>query len=333
MGMSKPTPPLHITVRTDLSKEQQEQLDIRLPFLSPRIHRAKGNIQSLDVGSIQPGNRKIKDFSKQKKREIVFTDILTDEEDHTTELETILEPIFASVVGYIARKIVLDVRVLGHFDCICSKMREYIETRLFEEPVCADDENILRNLCESVVRKFLIDEFKKALNALTVKNADTVHVTGEIRVSQAMPQVVSYQDHLFPTKSLLTPLIGDSDLELEFAKSLDCYKDIVSFAKNRPLGVNFYMEYQTQNGSIARYYPDFIVKKSDEEIWIIETKGLETTEAPGKFKRLLQWCQDATEYDQNGKNQYNALYVVEDEWEEYRPSSFAELCELFRPGE
>ena len=47
-------------------------------------------------------------------------------------------------------------------------------------------------------------------------------------------------------------------------------------------------------GSIANYYPDFIVKRTETEIWIIETKDWEDLDDPQKWERLKQWCGDAT---------------------------------------
>jgi type III restriction enzyme len=67
-------------------------------------------------------------------------------------------------------------------------------------------------------------------------------------------------------------VVGDSGFELDMAAFLDGCVDIISFVKNSQ-STQFRMEYRNADGSIANYYPDFLVKRTDVEIWVIETKG------------------------------------------------------------
>jgi len=46
------------------------------------------------------------------------------------------------------------------------------------------------------------------------------------------------------------------------------------------------------DGDISNYYPDFLVKLSDSQVVIVETKGLEDLDVPLKMTRLKQWCGD-----------------------------------------
>lgn len=80
-------------------------------------------------------------------------------------------------------------------------------------------------------------------------------------------------------------------MELEFAAFLEACDDIISYVKNY-LAVHFKIEYVNANGDISNYYPDFIVKISVKEVFIIETKGLEDLDVPLKMQRLKQWCDD-----------------------------------------
>jgi type III restriction enzyme len=96
---------------------------------------------------------------------------------------------------------------------------------------------------------------------------------------------------LVPKKSVFSRIIGDGNLELEFASFLDGCDDIVSFAKNY-LAVGFKLDYVNADGDISNYYPDFFVKVSEREIFIVETKGREDLDVPLKMARLRQWCDD-----------------------------------------
>ena len=51
------------------------------------------------------------------------------------------------------------------------------------------------------------------------------------------------------------------------------------FVKNSQ-STGFKIEYRNQEGGIGNYYPDFIVKETDGEIWVIETKGREDLDDP-----------------------------------------------------
>ena len=49
---------------------------------------------------------------------------------------------------------------------------------------------------------------------------------------------------------------------------------------------SLFIEYQNADGSISNYFPDFIVKRSPKEIWIVETKGRKDLDDPPKWERL-----------------------------------------------
>ena len=109
-----------------------------------------------------------------------------------------------------------------------------------------------------------------------------------IKLSETRPFVAKDQGFTVPKLSAFNRIIGDSNFELEFATFLDrCAGEIVSFAKNY-LAVGFKLDYVTASGDISNYYPDFFVKVSSQEVYIIETKGLQDLDVPPKMARLRQ---------------------------------------------
>ncbi|MGH2574334.1 MAG: type III restriction endonuclease subunit R, partial [Ignavibacteria bacterium] len=133
--------------------------------------------------------------------------------------------------------------------------------------------------------------------------------------------------YILPKKSLFNRIIGDSSFELEIAGFLDSCDDIISFVKNY-FAVHFRLDYKTSAGDLSNYYPDFIVKKSPTEIYIIETKGREDIEDPHKIERLEQWCQDINKIQKEVK--FAWLFVKEEEYKKYKVSSFEELINNFK---
>jgi len=148
-----------------------------------------------------------------------------------------------------------------------------------------------------------------------------------IKLRKTRPFVVKEQGYIIPKKSVFNKIIGDSNLELQFAAFLEECDDIISYVKNYP-AVHFKIDYVNAKGEISNYYPDFIVKKSKKEIFIIETKGLEDLDVPLKMERLDQWCIDINKIQANIK--YDYVFVDEESFNQYRPKSFRELIAGFR---
>ena len=91
--------------------------------------------------------------------------------------------------------------------------------------------------------------------------------------------------------------------------------------------MHFKIDYKNSSGEIKDYYPDFLVKVSEREIYIVETKGREDLDDLAKKKRLQQWCADVNRVQTKVK--YGAIYVLEDKYKEYRPRNFAEVIKIF----
>ncbi|MGB9712802.1 MAG: DNA methyltransferase [Dissulfurimicrobium hydrothermale] len=204
---------------------------------------------------------------------------------------------------------------------------KYIPAELFDRQVELEDPNTLRNLSELAATKTLIETFKKAINALTVRDKGDAGIRDTIKLRQTRPFVVKDQGYLISKKSIFNRIIGDSHFELLFARFLEDCDDVVSYAKNY-LAVNFNLDYVNADGDISNYYPDFMVKLSDRRIVIVETKGQEDLDVPLKMERLRQWCEDINRVQSNVT--YDFVYIDEESFEKYKPTSFRHLVEGFR---
>ena len=191
-----------------------------------------------------------------------------------------------------------------------------------------EDLNILRNLSEFEVCKTIIETFKRKINELTVLDKGEAEIREYIKLSKCRPFVTKDQGYLIPKKSVFNKIIGDSNFELQFANFLEQCDDIVSYAKNY-FSVHFKIDYKNADGYISDYYPDFIVKVSPKEYYIIETKGREDLDDREKLSRLLQWCKDV---NMNQKNAvFETLYIKQEDWETKaeRPKSFKDVVSFW----
>jgi len=322
-----PITPTVIEVDHQNEKKDILNLDIELPILTPRIQREYKNLQLLNVANFKNEKIVIKQFSEQEKKEIVFKEVIDDKEHHTTLLESFVEPNYQSVVGFFAQRIMKELRLFGCYDILFGKVKEFIKSYLFTENIEIEDANILRNLSELEAVKTIVETFKKEINSLTVQDVGDTEIKNYLKISSARPFVVTDRKYLLPKKSLFNKIVGDSDFELEFAEFLESTDDVVAFAKNY-FEIHFKIDYRNSSGAISSYYPDFFVKTDKKTIYIVETKGREDLDDIEKIKRLRQWCEDASERQK--KIEYKMLYVKQEEWDKYKPTTFSQSVELFR---
>jgi type III restriction enzyme len=318
--------PLVVEIDKDNEKKNIEALDIKIPIMTPRVYREYKNLADLEVGA--SGNVKVayRSFSEEEQREIVFKDIATGEVTHTTVLDTAGIADYRSVIGYFAQTVMKDLRLVSGYDVLYGKIKAYVQTQLFDMPVVLDSPNTLRNLSELAATKTLIETFKKAINALTVHDKGDAEIRDYIKLRQTRPFVAKDQGYLIPKKSIFNKIIGDSNFELLFAAFLEGCDDVISYAKNY-MAVSFKLDYVKADGNISNYYPDFLVKLSDKEIFIVETKGQADLDVPLKMERLRQWCEDINRVQSDIK--YDFVYVDQASFEKYKPADFRELTKNF----
>ncbi len=315
--------PIVVEVDRANPKKNIEELDIDLPVLAPRIRREYKNLEALTPAKLPHEKIPLRMFTPEQQREITFKHIDTDGISHITVMDGALEPTYRNVVGFFAKEIMRDLRLVGGFDVLFGKLKTFVERELFETPVRLEDSNVLRNLSEPAAVETIRQAFKKAINELTVQDTGTTRVVDHIKISATRPAVVDEQPYLIPRQSIFNKVLGNH-FELKFAKFLDDCQDIISFVRGSQQ-IRYKIEYQGADGSIANYYPDFVVKKTPDSFWIIETKGREDLDDPKKFERLRQWCADASQMDAPRK--YQAIFVREETWNVLRPRTFQQLVD------
>lgn len=324
---TKPKTPIVVEIDNENDKKNMAALDIEIPVMTPRIYREYKNLADLDVSTFGHQGILYLTFSEEEQREIVFKDITTGEVTHTTILDTAGIADYRSVLGFFTQTIMKDLRLVSGYDVLYGKVKAFVQLELFDREVELDSPNTLRNLSELAATKALIENFKKAINALTVKDKGDAEIRDTIKLRQTRPFVAKDQGYIVPKKSVFNRIIGDSLLELVFASFLESCADVVSYAKNY-FAVNFKLDYVNADGNISNYYPDFLVKLADKRIVIVETKGLEDLDVPPKMERLRQWCEDINRVQSDVV--YDFVYVDQESFEKFAPKSFKQLMDGFR---
>ncbi len=323
---TQPIAPTVVEVDNENTKKDIDQLDIEIPILSPRIYREFTDLSELDISAFNHKKIEYKIFPEEKKRAIVFKDIATGEHSHNTELKSIVISDYRNAIGFFARSIMQHLGLFSGYNILYGKVKDFIINHLFTHIINIDDLNSIKNLSEVEATKTIIESFKKQINNLTLKDKGTATINNYIKLKQTHPFISKQDAYIIPKKSVFNKIVGDSQLELNFASFLENCDDIISYTKNFS-AIHFKIDYINADGSPSNYYPDFIIKVSNSEIVIVETKGLEDLDVPLKMNRLKQWCEDIN-INQN-KTHFDFCYVDEEMFNTYTPKSFNDIMKIF----
>ena len=325
-GHTPPKTPLIVEIDKENPHKDLDKLNIEIPVLSPRMYREYKNLSELEV--VRSGDKKfsVKNFTEEEKREIVFRDIVKNEVSHVTVLDSDSIANYQNVIGYFAREIMRDLRLVSGYEILYVKVKDFITNFLFEKPVNIEDPNVLRNLSEPEITREILTIFKDKINALTVQDRGGAEIKDYIKIKQVRPFVAQNIEYITPNNTPFNRIVADSGFELKFANFLGSCPDIVSFVKNY-FSVHFKIDYCDAGGAIADYYPDFIVKTNEKEIYIIETKGREDIDDLLKIQRLKLWCEDINKAQDAVT--YKMLYIKQVEFEKYKIKTFLELVSTF----
>lgn len=324
---TKGNSPIVIEPDRENTSKDLERLDIKIPVLTPRLYREYKRLEEINIDKFHLTPVELKTFSEEEKKEIVFKDI-EGQISHITVFEGTL-PDYRSVVAFFSKAILKDSRLVSGFDVLYPTVRDFIKHRLFGKEIDLEDLNVLRNLSEVEAKNTLFKVFKKAIDELTITDKGAAEVKNYIKLREAKPFPMNYQEYITPKRCLFNKVVGDNQFELAFAVFLDNCEDIIAFTKNT-YSINFRIEYQGEDGNIHDYYPDFLVKQKENLIYVIETKGREDFDDVRKINRLKTWCEDVSKVQTDAK--YIPLYVKQEEWEKHRTDikKFEDVVKLFK---
>jgi type III restriction enzyme len=326
--------PKVIEIDQENKKKDLDNLDISIPLMTPRLHKEYKRLTELDVSKMKFTQLILKKYTKEQIREIVFGEIVEGKEHHRTVLVNDGPPDWRYVIKFFTERILKDLRLFKGYDQLYPKVKDFCENYLYLEKANLEDEQVIKNLSEVEARRTIEETFKKAINELTIYESGDTEIKDTISIRKTRPFVVNESSFYIPNKSVFNVIVGDSQLELDFAAYIDSCPDVISYGKNY-FAVNFKLDYLNADGNISYYYPDFLVKvkpkSSKEECYVVETKGREDLDDPLKIKRLKQWCQDVNAIP-GAKQIWNFVYVPENEFKKYRDNlkTFSDLVINFK---
>lgn len=323
---------LIVEVDTENPDKDLAELEIPIPKLARRYQREFKDLSDLDPAALGNKRLPLKPFSEEETREIVFKTMLDSEIHHTIHLDGSSPADYRSVVAFFARQLLKDLRLVGGYDLLYPRVRDFMRDHLFENSVDLEDPVVIRNLSEPEAGKVLYDSFKAAMNALTIADTGSTVIKDHIRLLDTRLFRTQNREYLEAGKSVFSKNVGEVNsggFEMAFAAFLNDAADVQAFAKNY-LAIGFKLDYVRKDGDLSNYIPDFIARDDKGTVWIIETKGREELDLPQKMARLKQWCEDATAASAGESGvEYRFLYVDQKGFEKHLPETLSSLSAGF----
>ena len=311
-----------INLTTIFVDEHKLDMDIEIPILSPRIFIREFQLEEVDIEKLPALNIHLE--NKVLEMEYEARDMIKDVVVVRRKWDLPVPQDSKSVIAYYTDQILKSLKIGGAFASFYPLVKKYVQEKLFDREVDLDDPRVLFMLSLPDVQARLINLFTGAFK-------DRAFIEREpekwdfIKLSDTRPFI--WSKLVYPAnKCIFNYVPCDSNLEVDFASFLDRANDVVAFTKIVPK-IGFFVEYRDSEGNLRFYYPDFVVKLSNGDYWVMETKGLEDVDVKYKDKRAMLWCEDATKLT---KDNWSFLRINQDVFNKYRFRSVKELLKTFK---
>lgn len=306
--------------------EGKKRFEISIPILTRSLSLQELPFEQLDFDSIASPPTPLEvpkiepdEYIQYRGRQLIDKGII---EEYEFEVPYAEDP--SGVISFYTKR-VCEVGGLGNvsgaFAALAPLVRSYLESRIFEEMVELDDKVVLRRLAENDAQELVKQAFAEAIRGLRLTEREATITETAIKMTETPPFSWS-RTTVECERTVFNLTAVDNDLERRFALFLGRATDVAAFAK-LPVFGRFALEYIAENGALRYYYPDFVVRLTDDSCMLVETKGLRDQDVPFKDKRARRWCRDATRL--TGR-QWSYMRTDQDVFDVFTGESVEALC-------
>ena len=183
-------------------------LDIEIPVLNPQLYRDYQKLSTLDISMLEFEPVDYVKYGKSKKHKIVFRDIVSNEESHTTILDSKSPVDFQGVISYFAHTIMKNLRLVSGYEHLYELIRLFVRDHLFGEVVDIKSPNTIQNLSEYSASETIIKCFETAINSLTVIKSDSAKISETKKIQNTRSYIAKEQSYMLPEKSVFNKNCG-----------------------------------------------------------------------------------------------------------------------------
>lgn len=329
-------PRASLTIYPDQENKDLERLDLVLPRLS-YAHHVQNELGDISFDDVREAFLPLGPLAlgTVEHREIRYEGrtLITNE---LVEQMKVMLPLLSNGIGavsYYRELIERACKVKGTHAELGPLIQRCIEDLLFGESVSVGDARVVRRMGDDDVREYLQAVFIDLVRQRTLRT--------DKRVEEAHPQSMTEWKPYQATNSAKRPCepatttpfnLVPCSLSLEIAMSqfLDAAPDVSAFAKNQgPQALR--IDCLGPDGVRTLYTPDFVVRRSNGDYFLAETKGTGFAKDPAvasKAKAAQEWCKAAT----GSGTKWEYLYVPQKVFETATGEEVEELARACRPA-
>jgi type III restriction enzyme len=316
-----------LRIQTIMPLAERKQFDIGLPLLTPTLIRKKtlaDEIASLNVMAFQtmllpltaddPNNKTF----RYEGRDIITLQKIVERDYKVPQPQTSQE-----VISYYAKRIADAVKLPSQFASLVPKIQDFFENKAFGRWVDLNDMVTVRAMSTQVASYVCIQEFARVLKQLSIAE-QVPELVGPARMLSTC-QPFPWSRKVYEANHCVFNMVPcDNDFERAFARFMDDAEDINAFSK-LPQPFGFSIDYVDLGMNLRSYYPDFVALDSSGQHWLIETKGMESSEVLQKDAAAANWCENASALT---KVTWRYVKVPQKGFEVLQPRRFADLAAL-----
>ncbi len=322
-----------ITIYPDSEHKDLAALDLLIPRLAEG-YRIVPQLDTLTFDDIQKAFEQFKPLplGEPQETEINYEGrhLITDEIVQQMRIKLPLLSDGIGAISFFREELERATNIRGTHAVLAPLIQRFLEELLFEKRVTLYDPRLISRLGDPDVREHIRATFIPVIRQKTTRTQQRSPEEAPQSVSSWKPFQVTHSER-HPTKQAkltgfnLVPC--NRELEVAMTHFLDRSSDVAAFAKNAgPQALR--VDFLTIDGRRAIYTPDFLVRKTDGNYLLIETKGRADRDVPGRVRAAVEWCKAAS----SKKIAWQFVYVPQAVFERVSSNSVAELSRSCAPA-
>jgi len=321
-----------VTIYPDAAKKDLAALDLLIPRLS-QAYQIRSELGDLSFDEIKDSFRVFKalPLGKPEPRDVQYEGrhLITNE---VVEQMKVSLPILQDAMGAVSffrEELERTSKIRGTHAKLAPLIQRFLEEVLFGKKVDLYDPAVTPRLADFDVREHVRATFLPVILRKIVNRRERLPEASPQTVCAWRPFQVTHSEHHPAEPAKRTPfnlVPCNRGLEVAMAHFLDQAPDVVAFAKNAgPQALR--VDYLALGGRRSIYTPDFLVRRTDKNYLLVETKGRADRDASRRARAAVEWCKAASIKG----SRWEYVFVPQDVFERLSGNTIDELTRACAP--
>lgn len=326
-------PKTTVTIFPDRENKDCVSLDISIPEVSAGFSR-RATLDTLQMKDILKQFQRFSPLPigqvRNERIEYQERHLITDEIVMKMEIQLPLLQSGMGAISFFREELEMTCGLRGTHVVLAPLLEVFLTEVLFEEKLTLYDPRLVSRLGDADVREHVRATFVPLVRQRTLLRQERRAESMGRSLADWKPFQVTHSPErpARPAARTLFNLVAcNRGLEVGMSQFLDRAPDVAAFAKNAgPQAVR--IDYSTQQGQLAFYTSDFLVRLAGGGHLLIETKGRVDHDVPCKARAAVAWCKAASQ----NKIPWRYLYVPQDVFETFSDPSVEQLIRTCEPS-